>query len=96
EGLKEIAPLDGAFLIARNGEVKATCRMVGIGTGADRQAGIFRSCQAAAAVSKATKAAAIAVPRATGTIHFFIDGELMFRIEPRERGRAAADPAASR
>ncbi|MBQ2684275.1 MAG: diadenylate cyclase [Thermoguttaceae bacterium] len=96
EGLKEIAPLDGAFLIARNGEVKAACRMVGIGTGADRQAGIFRSCQAAAAVSKATKAAAIAVPRATGTIHFFIDGELMFRIEPRERGRAAADPAASR
>ncbi|MBO7680250.1 MAG: DNA integrity scanning protein DisA nucleotide-binding domain protein [Thermoguttaceae bacterium] len=96
EGLKEIAPLDGAFVISRNGEVKAACRMVDTDMGKDPQASLFRSCLGAAAVSKATKAAAIAVPRSTGTIHLFLDGEQMFQIEPRERGRVGADPAALR
>ena len=93
EGLKEIAPLDGAFIIARNGEVKAACRIIKTEMGGGSKRTRHDSCLVAAAVSKVTKAAAIAVSRSTGTIRFFIDGEQLFLIEPRECGRWETEPS---
>ena len=86
EGVKEMAQMDGAFIISADGTVEAACRYLdcpaaeitlskGLGT---RQ-------WAAAAVSRATKAVAVTVSQSNGTVRIFQNGEVMLRIEPIHR-----------
>ena len=93
EGLKEIAQLDGAFVIAQNGEVKAACRLLSTQTAnVSLSKGFGTRHWAAAAISKATKAVAIAVSQSSGTIRVFVDGEPKIRIESRHNAEGQQNP----
>ncbi len=86
ESLKEIAQLDGAFVVASDGTIVAACQYVSApaaeitlskGLGARHWAG--------AAISRATGAIAIAVSESNGTVRLFQNGQVMLRIEPFRR-----------
>lgn len=86
ESLKEIAQLDGAFVVASDGTIVAGCQYISApaeeitlskGLGARHWAG--------AAVSRATGAIAIAVSESNGTVRLFQNGQVMLRIEPFRR-----------
>jgi len=83
EAIKEIAVLDGAFVINPEGIVEKAAQLVDApyanltlskGLGARHWAG--------AAISKATAALAIVVSQSSGTVRLFQGGEVMLRIEP--------------
>ncbi|HEY2416113.1 MAG TPA: diadenylate cyclase [Pirellulaceae bacterium] len=83
EAVKEIAGLDGAFIINAEGIVEKAAQLVDApyanltlskGLGARHWAG--------AAISKATAALAIVVSQSSGTVRLFQNGEVMLRIEP--------------
>jgi diadenylate cyclase len=83
EAVKEIAVLDGAFVISPEGFVEKAAQLVDApyanltlskGLGARHWAG--------AAISKATAALAIVVSQSSGTVRLFQSGEVMLRIEP--------------
>jgi DNA integrity scanning protein DisA with diadenylate cyclase activity len=86
EGIKEIAQLDGAFVISADGTVEACCRIIDTapveltmttGLGARHFAG--------AAISKNTKAISIVVSESNGTVRLYQNGEVVLRIEPMRR-----------
>ena len=83
EDIKEIAQMDGAFIVSPDGiveksrqiiEVKHTDLTLSKGLGARHWAG--------AAISQITKAVAIVVSQSSGTVRLFQNGELVLRIEP--------------
>ena len=83
EAIKEVAVLDGAFIVAPDGTVEKAAQIVDApyknltlskGLGARHWAG--------AAISKATGAIAIVVSQSSGTVRIFQSGEVMLRIEP--------------
>lgn len=83
EAVKEVAVLDGAFVINGDGTVEKAAQLVDApyanltlskGLGARHWAG--------AAISKATSALAIVVSQSSGTVRLFQSGEVMLRIEP--------------
>jgi diadenylate cyclase len=83
EAVKEVAVLDGAFIINSDGTVEKAAQLVDApyanltlskGLGARHWAG--------AAISKATAALAIVVSQSSGTVRLFQSGEVMLRIEP--------------
>jgi diadenylate cyclase len=83
EAIKEVAVLDGAFIVAPDGTVEKAAQIVDApyknltlskGLGARHWAG--------AAISKATGAIAIVVSQSSGTVRIFQNGEVMLRIEP--------------
>jgi diadenylate cyclase len=83
EAVKEIAGLDGAFIINPEGVVEKAAQLVDApyanltlskGLGARHWAG--------AAISKSTVALAIVVSQSSGTVRLFQAGEVMLRIEP--------------
>lgn len=83
EDIKEIAQMDGAFVVSPDGiveksrqiiEVKHTDLTLSKGLGARHWAG--------AAISQITKAVAIVVSQSSGTVRLFQNGELVLRIEP--------------
>ena len=83
EAIKEVAVLDGAFVIASDGTVEKAAQLVDApyanltlskGLGARHWAG--------AAISKATSAIAVVVSQSSGTVRLFQNGEVMLRIEP--------------
>jgi diadenylate cyclase len=86
EQIKDIAQLEGALLIRRDGVAVAACMRIeaedhdftlsmGLGT---RHA-------AAAAISKCTRAIAITVSQSSGTVRLFQNGEVVLRIEALPR-----------
>ena len=86
ENVKEIAQLDGAFIVSADGTVEASGRLVDTnpveitmttGLGARHFAG--------AAISKNTKAISVVVSESNGTVRIFQDGEVVLRIEPFRR-----------
>ncbi|MDO5113292.1 MAG: DNA integrity scanning protein DisA nucleotide-binding domain protein, partial [Planctomycetia bacterium] len=86
EGIKEIAQLDGAIIISADGTVEASCRI--IDSPADNitlSKGLGSRHWAAAAITRSTKAVAIAVSETNGTVRIFQNGEVMLRIEPTNR-----------
>lgn len=86
ESIKEIAQLDGAFIISADGIVQAAGRNVDApATGITVSKGLGSRHWAAAAISKVTKAIAIAVSQSTGTVRLFQDGRVVLRIEPMDR-----------
>ena len=83
EAVKEVAVLDGAFIVTPDGTVEKAAQLVDApyanltlskGLGARHWAG--------AAISKATAALAVVVSQSSGTVRIFQRGEVMLRIEP--------------
>ena len=86
EGLKEIAQMDGAFVISSDGRVERACQIVNAPpVNITLSKGLGTRHWAAAAISKATKAVAIAVSESNGTVRVFQNGEVVLRIEPFRR-----------
>lgn len=83
EAIKEVAVLDGGFIVSSEGIVEKAAQLVDApyanltlskGLGARHWAG--------AAISKATAALAIVVSQSSGTVRLFQGGEVILRIEP--------------
>ena len=86
EGIKEIAQMDGAILVAPDGTVEAAAQYLDA-SAADvtLSKGLGARHWAAAAISRATKAIAVAVSESSGTVRVFQDGEVVLRVEPFRR-----------
>jgi diadenylate cyclase len=86
EAIKEIAQLDGAFVVASDGTVVAACQHISA-PAADitLSKGLGARHWAAASISRATQAVAISVSQSNGTVRLFQNGEVMLRIEPFRR-----------
>ncbi|MBL8848042.1 MAG: DNA integrity scanning protein DisA nucleotide-binding domain protein [Planctomycetaceae bacterium] len=83
ESIKELAQIDGAFVIASDGCAIAAGRILDApATGLTLSKGLGARHWAAAAISKGTGAVAIAVSESTGTVRLFQDGVVVLRIEP--------------
>jgi DNA integrity scanning protein DisA with diadenylate cyclase activity len=86
ESVKELAQLDGAFIVAAEGYVVSAGRILDAPAhGLTLSKGLGARHWAAAAISKATKAIAIAVSESTGSVRLFQDGAIVLRIEPMDR-----------
>ena len=84
EGIKEVAQLDGAFVVALDGTVVSACRLLDASTAMiTLSKGLGSRHWAAAAVSRSTNAVAIAVSQSSGTVRIFVNGEVVLRIESR-------------
>ncbi len=86
EGIKEIAQMDGAILVASDGTVEAAAQYLDA-SAADitLSKGLGARHWAAAAITRATKAVAVAVSESSGTVRIFQNGEVVLRIEPFRR-----------
>ncbi len=83
EGIKEIAQMDGAFIVSADNVVESACRYLDC-SAADvtLSKGLGARHWAAAAISRATNAVAISVSESNGTVRIFHNGEVVLRIEP--------------
>lgn len=83
EGIKEIAQMDGAFIVSADNVVEAACRYLDC-SAADvtLSKGLGARHWAAAAISRATNAVAVSVSESNGTVRIFHNGEVVLRIEP--------------
>src|SRR5688572_9463235 len=83
EAVKEVAGLDGAFIISADGIVEKAAQLVDAPyANLTLSKGLGSRHWAGAAISKATGAIAIVVSQSSGTVRLFIGGEVMLRIEP--------------
>ncbi len=86
EQIKDIAQLEGAILVRRDGVAVAACmRIESPDRGFTLSMGLGTRHAAAAAVSKATKAIAVTVSQSSGTVRLFQNGEVVLHIEPLAR-----------
>jgi DNA integrity scanning protein DisA with diadenylate cyclase activity len=86
ESVKELAQLDGAFVIEPDGVVAAGCRILDSApVSLALSKGLGARHWAAAAISKNTKAIAVVVSQSSGTVRIFQNGEVVLRIEPFRR-----------
>ena len=86
EGIKEIAQMDGAFVISSDGIVEAAARYIDASAAhITLSKGLGARHWAAAAISKKTNAVAVAVSESNGTVRIFQEGEVVLRIEPFRR-----------
>ncbi|MBI2481699.1 MAG: DNA integrity scanning protein DisA nucleotide-binding domain protein [Planctomycetia bacterium] len=86
EAIKEIAPLDGAFIVAPDGTVEKACQIVDADhVNLTLSKGLGSRHWAAAAISKSTNAIAVVVSESNGTVRLFKGGEVILRVEPFRR-----------
>ncbi|MBM3998148.1 MAG: hypothetical protein FJ297_01170 [Planctomycetes bacterium] len=86
EAIKEIAQLDGAFVVSAEGIVERSCQLVdATHANLTMSAGLGARHWAGAAISKNTKAIAVVVSESSGTVRIFQNGEVVLRIEPFRR-----------
>jgi diadenylate cyclase len=86
EQIKEIAKLDGAILIGRDGIAEAACLHLGArGDGVTLRKGFGSRHMAAAGISKQTNAIAFAVSQSSGSVRVYQKGEEALHIEPLAR-----------
>jgi DNA integrity scanning protein DisA with diadenylate cyclase activity len=86
EQIKDIAQLEGAIIIRRDGVALAACmRIHAPDTAYTLSKGLGTRHAAAAAISKSTRALAITVSQSSGTVRLFQNGEIVLRIEPMAR-----------
>lgn len=87
EGVKEIAQMDGAFVVSANGTVIAACQHLSAPASTDitLSKGLGARHWAAAQISHATDAIAVAISSSSGTVRVFQGGEVVLRIEPLRR-----------
>lgn len=91
EGIKEVALMDGAFIIQDNGVVLSAGRYIASDVkGVIVPKGLGARHVAAASITKQLKAIALAVSESTGSVRAFRNGQIVMRIDPprrRLRGR---------
>ncbi|MDB5390431.1 MAG: disA [Planctomycetaceae bacterium] len=86
ESIKELAQLDGAFIISSDGVAISAGRILDApAQGLTLSKGLGSRHWAAAAISKVTRAVAITVSESTGTVRIFVGGKVVLRIEPLDR-----------
>ena len=86
ESVKELAQIDGAFVITADGYVQAAGRILDApASGLSLSKGLGARHWAAAAISKAADCIAVAISESTGTVRIFQDGHVVLRIEPMDR-----------
>lgn len=86
EGIKEVAQLDGAFVISRDGIVRAACRLVNAPTATvSLSKGLGTRHWAGAAISKVTDALAVVVSQTNGSVRIFQKGVSVLLIETQAR-----------
>jgi DNA integrity scanning protein DisA with diadenylate cyclase activity len=86
EQLKDIAQLEGAIIIRRDGVAVAACMYITApAEGISLSKGLGTRHWAAAAITRKTKAIAVAVSQSSGTVRLFQNGEVVLRIEPLSR-----------
>ena len=86
EGIKEIAQLDGAFVVGPDGTVEGAARYIDASAESVSVAkGLGARHWAAAAITRRTKSVAVAVSETNGTVRIFQNGDVVLRIEPFRR-----------
>jgi DNA integrity scanning protein DisA with diadenylate cyclase activity len=86
EQIKDIAQLEGALIIGRDGVAVAACAYLDVpAEGITLSKGLGSRHWAAAAISRKTKAIAVAVSQSSGTVRIFQDGQVVLHIEPLAR-----------
>jgi diadenylate cyclase len=86
EQIKDLAQLEGALVIQRDGVADAACMYIDApAEGITLSKGLGTRHWAAAAISKKTKAIAIAVSQSSGSVRIFQNGTVMLQIEPFAR-----------
>ncbi len=85
EQIKDLAKLEGAILIRRDGVAVAACMRIEAPTKVEVGMGLGTRHAAAAAISACTKAVAIVVSQSSGTVRLFQNGEVVLHIEPLAR-----------
>jgi DNA integrity scanning protein DisA with diadenylate cyclase activity len=86
EGIKEIAQLDGAFIVSSDATVESSCQLVGADAPeVTLSHGLGARHLAAAGITKVTSAVAFTVSESNGTIRIFQDGAVVLRVEPFRR-----------
>lgn len=86
EQIKEIAKLDGAILISRDGIAEAACVYLDVATEyVSLSKGFGTRHLAAAGISSHTKAIAFCISQSSGTVRVFQGGEVKLHIEPLAR-----------
>jgi DNA integrity scanning protein DisA with diadenylate cyclase activity len=86
EQVKEIAQLDGAFVVGADGTVEASARY--IDASAEKlllPKGLGSRHWSAAAITRATKAVAVVVSESNGSVRLFHNGDIVLRVEPLRR-----------
>ncbi len=83
ETVKELAALDGAFIIRGDGVIETAGAYLRIASGADPNlpAGLGARHQAAAGITAVTRAIAVTVSQSTGNVSIFRDGVMVMEIE---------------
>lgn len=86
EDAKEIAQLDGAFIINSDGVIEKSRQMLEVSHDAlTMSKGLGARHWAAAAISQKTKAISVVVSQSTGTVRLYQNGLLIMRIEPMDK-----------
>jgi DNA integrity scanning protein DisA with diadenylate cyclase activity len=86
EQIKDIAQLEGAIIITREGVAEAACMYIDAPSeGITLSKGLGTRHWAAAAISRKTTAIAVAVSQSSGTVRIFQDGRVVLHIEPLAR-----------
>jgi DNA integrity scanning protein DisA with diadenylate cyclase activity len=86
EQIKDLAQLEGALIIGRDGAAVAACMYIDTtADGITLSKGLGTRHWAAAAISRKTKAIAVAVSQSSGTVRIFQDGQVVLHIEPLAR-----------
>ncbi len=86
EQIREIAQMDGAIVIRRDGvAVAAGMRIEAPSSGIKISKGLGTRHAAAASISAATKAIAVCVSQSSGSVRLYQNGEMVLHIEPFKR-----------
>ena len=84
EGVKETSLMDGAFIVASDGTIIAGAQYVNAPAGdITLSKGLGTRHFAAAAISRATKAVAVAISESTGTVRLFQNGDVIHKNEQK-------------
>jgi DNA integrity scanning protein DisA with diadenylate cyclase activity len=86
EQIKDIVQMEGAIIIRRDGVAESACMYLDVlAEGITLSKGLGTRHWAAAAISRKTKAIAVAVSQSSGTVRIFQNGEVVLHIEPLAR-----------
>ena len=87
EDAKELAQLDGAFVVTSDGVIERSRQMLEVlHEKLNMSKGLGSRHWAAAAITRRTKAIAVVVSQSTGTVRLYQNGFLMMQIEPMDKG----------
>ncbi len=86
EDTKEIAQLDGAFIVNSDGVIERSRQMLEVShEDLKMSKGLGSRHWAAAAITRKTKALSVVVSQSTGTVRLYQNGNLVIRIEPMDK-----------